>query len=80
MRTNPIVITGVGAATPLGSDFAAFSDNLLAGKSAARSLTDTQAGIEVRLPVCPAEDPPAPRGWDTADMDTAAVSQGTRAR
>ena len=66
MRTNPIVITGVGAATPLGNDFAAFSANLLAGKSAARAQTDTQAGVQVRLPVCPAEDPPPPDGWETA--------------
>ena len=36
MRKCPVVITGVGAATPLGSDFATFANNLLAGKSAAR--------------------------------------------
>ena len=50
MAKPAIVITGVGAATPLGSDFATFAANLLAGKSAARAVTDVQAGVEVRLP------------------------------
>ena len=64
MRKPPIVITGVGAATSLGSDFAEFSSNLLAGKSAARAVTDVQAGVEVSLPVCLADDPPVAMGWD----------------
>ena len=64
MRKPPIVITGVGAATPLGSDFAEFSANLLAGKSAARAVTDVQSGVEVSLPVCLADDPPVAMGWD----------------
>lgn len=66
MRRSPVVITGVGAATALGHDFATFSANLLAGKSAARAITDVQAGVEVRLPFCAAEDPPAPAGYDAA--------------
>jgi 3-oxoacyl-[acyl-carrier-protein] synthase II len=57
-----VVITGVGAATPLG-DFATFSDNLLAGKSAARAVTDNQAEAAVRIPACLADDPPVPPGW-----------------
>jgi 3-oxoacyl-[acyl-carrier-protein] synthase II len=63
MRRTEVVITGVGAATPLGSDYATFSDNLLAGKSAAQVVVDTQADVEVRLPACLAEDPPVPAGW-----------------
>jgi 3-oxoacyl-[acyl-carrier-protein] synthase II len=66
MHASPVVITGVGAATPLGSDFATFSENLLAGKSAARAVTDEQAGVSVRLPACLADDPPVPAGWDAA--------------
>jgi 3-oxoacyl-[acyl-carrier-protein] synthase II len=64
MEKYPVVITGVGAATPLGSDFATFSANLLAGKSAARVVTDVQSGVEVRLPICLADDPPVPTGCD----------------
>jgi 3-oxoacyl-[acyl-carrier-protein] synthase II len=64
MKKNAVVITGVGAATPLGSDFATFSSNLLAGKSAARAVNDVQAGASVRLPICLADDPPVPSNWD----------------
>jgi 3-oxoacyl-[acyl-carrier-protein] synthase II len=63
---SPVVITGVGAATPLGSDFATFAANLLAGKSAARAVADVQAGVEVRLPICLADDPPVPASWEAA--------------
>ena len=63
MPRTAVVITGVGAATPLGYDYATFSANLLAGKSAAQLVSDMQAGVEVRLPVCLAEDPPVPAGW-----------------
>jgi 3-oxoacyl-[acyl-carrier-protein] synthase II len=64
MKTNQVVITGVGAATALGHSFSAFAANLLAGQSAARTVTDTQAGVEIRLPFCPADDPPVPAGWN----------------
>ncbi len=64
MHTKAVVITGVGAATPLGSDFATFTANLIAGRSAARVVTDRAAGVEVSLPACLADDPPAPAGWD----------------
>ena len=39
MEKSAVVITGVGAATSLGSDFATFAANLLAGKSPARAIT-----------------------------------------
>ena len=68
MANSPVVITGIGAATPLGSDFATFTANLLAGKSAAQSVTDIQSGVEVRLPACLADDPPVPATWDEADF------------
>jgi 3-oxoacyl-[acyl-carrier-protein] synthase II len=68
MRNCPVVITGVGAATPLGSDFATFAANLLAGKSAARLVTDMQADVEVRLPICLSDDPPVAAGWDATEF------------
>jgi len=64
MRSCPVVITGVGAATPLGADFETFTRNLLAGKSAARLVKDESAGVEVILPACLADDPPVPAGWE----------------
>jgi 3-oxoacyl-[acyl-carrier-protein] synthase II len=66
MTKCTVVITGIGAATPLGSDFPTFTTNLLAGHSAARMVADLQAGHEVRLPACLADDPPVPPGWDAA--------------
>jgi 3-oxoacyl-[acyl-carrier-protein] synthase II len=68
MAKPAIVITGVGAATPLGSDLDTFATNLLAGKSAAQLVTDTQAGVEVRLPICLAEDPPVPTGGEASSF------------
>lgn len=66
MRTCPVVITGVGAATPLGADFDSFAQNLIAGKNPARAITDSAAGVEVSLPACLADDPPSPAGWEEA--------------
>lgn len=37
---DSVCITGIGAATPLGSDFATFAENLLAGRSATRKVFD----------------------------------------
>src|SRR5438105_5738125 len=74
MRDSAVVITGVGIASPLGSDFAAFSENLLAGKSVARPVTDERAGVTVRLPVCTADDPPVPTGWSHAKFHSLARS------
>ncbi|HZN34964.1 MAG TPA: beta-ketoacyl-[acyl-carrier-protein] synthase family protein [Pirellulaceae bacterium] len=68
MRACPVVITGVGAATPLGADFDTFAANLLAGRSPAKAVTDSAAGVEVRLPACLSDDPPAPVGWDEAEF------------
>jgi 3-oxoacyl-[acyl-carrier-protein] synthase II len=68
MAKPGIVITGLGLATPLGSDFATFAANLLAGKSAAREVIDVQAGVEVRLPICTSDDPPVPADWSAAEF------------
>jgi 3-oxoacyl-[acyl-carrier-protein] synthase II len=61
-----VVISGVGLVTPLGNDYPTFAANLLSGTSPARVLVDRDGGVEVALPVCQAEDPPAPAGWDAA--------------
>jgi 3-oxoacyl-[acyl-carrier-protein] synthase II len=66
MRSCPVVITGVGAATPLGADFDSFASNLIAGRSPARLVTDREAGVEVTMPACLSDDPPAPEGWSEA--------------
>jgi 3-oxoacyl-[acyl-carrier-protein] synthase II len=68
MSKRSVAITGVGAATPLGSDFATFSANLLAGKSAAIAVTDTRAGVEVSLPFCMTADPPVAANWAESDF------------
>jgi 3-oxoacyl-[acyl-carrier-protein] synthase II len=68
MRHPSVVITGVGLATPLGSDFATFAASLLAGRSAARAVIDEQAGVEVRLPACLSEDPPVPASMNAAEF------------
>lgn len=64
--TVGVAITGVGLVTPLGNDYPTFAANLLAGTSAARLLVDRDGGVEVALPVCQAEDPLPPAGWDAA--------------
>jgi 3-oxoacyl-[acyl-carrier-protein] synthase II len=56
-------ITGVGAATPLGCDFATLSANLLAGNSAARCVSDTRADVVTRVPACLVDEVPLPRGF-----------------
>src|SRR5262245_14122153 len=66
MRSCPVVITGVGAATPLGANFDTFAKNLLAGNSPARTITDSAAGVEVSLPACLAAEPPVSPGWEEA--------------
>ena len=39
MRSHPVWITGVGAATPLGNDYATIAANLLAGVSGVRAVS-----------------------------------------
>ena len=40
---DPVVVTGLGATTPLGGDVPTFWTNLLAGKSGVRQLTEDWA-------------------------------------
>src|SRR5205823_11523294 len=58
-----------------GNDFATFAANLLAGQSAASAVTDVQAGVEVHLPSCLADDPPAPPNFDANTFQSLSRSE-----
>ena len=69
-RDNVVWITGVGAATPLGHDFAAFADLLLAGTSGVRTVASFDVSqhpsqIAGLLP----QKIPCPAGYDEADFN-----------
>ena len=58
MRTDDIVVTGLGATTPLGGDVATFWAGLLAGQSGAVALTEERyAALTVRIAAPMAVDP-----------------------
>jgi 3-oxoacyl-[acyl-carrier-protein] synthase II len=65
-QATPVWITGVGAATPLGSDYASIADGLLAGRSGVRRVAGFDvsehpsqiAGQIDRVPCPPGHDPP----------------------
>ena len=58
MSTDQIVVTGLGATTPLGGDVATFWDGLLAGRSGVVALTEEWAAdLSVRIAAPMAEDP-----------------------
>ncbi len=55
---DPVVVTGLGATTPLGGDVPTFWDNLLAGKSGVAQLTEEWAApLAVRIAARMAVDP-----------------------
>jgi 3-oxoacyl-[acyl-carrier-protein] synthase II len=63
---NEVWITGIGAATPLGTRFDAIAAGLLAGRSGVRTITefpvaDHPSQIAGRL-----DEIPCPQGWDAA--------------
>ncbi|PSJ27390.1 beta-ketoacyl-[acyl-carrier-protein] synthase II, partial [Streptosporangium nondiastaticum] len=56
--TEEVVVTGLGATTPLGGDAAATWAALLAGRSGARALTEEwAAGLPARVAATAAVDP-----------------------
>jgi 3-oxoacyl-[acyl-carrier-protein] synthase II len=61
-------ITGIGAATPLGSNYAQIAGNLLAGKSAAQTIVDSVGEATLRTPGALVDDVPLPLGWQAADF------------
>ncbi|MGH8960175.1 MAG: beta-ketoacyl synthase N-terminal-like domain-containing protein, partial [Jatrophihabitantaceae bacterium] len=55
---EPIVVTGMGATTPIGGDVATFWAGLLAGRSGVTALTeDWAADLSVRIAGRMAVDP-----------------------
>ena len=73
MKTgNPVWITGVGTATPLGITFAAAADGFLAGKSAVRPVTRIDVARHPCRIAASLDVLPPPPGWDEkafADLD-----------
>jgi 3-oxoacyl-[acyl-carrier-protein] synthase II len=55
-----VVVTGVGAVSPLGSTFADIADALLAGASGVREINPGEFGRESRQFAAPVSDIPAP--------------------
>jgi 3-oxoacyl-[acyl-carrier-protein] synthase II len=64
--THRVWITGVGAVTPLGHDFATFAENLLAGRSGVASHSLFRDDLGTRQNIAAVGQIPAPPGWDEA--------------
>jgi len=65
---EPIWVTGLGTANPLGNDYRTVADNLLAGKSGVHPITDLKLD-EHSCQIAGRFDPlPVPRGWDAASF------------
>lgn len=60
MQREPIVITGIGATTPLGDSFTAITENLLAGVSGVRSIPPHAFAREDRQFAAPVAEIPLP--------------------
>jgi len=74
--TEPVVITGVGAVSPLGNGFAAIADGLLAGCSGVRAIDPGAAVREHRQFAAPvAEIPPPPEGYGLDDATFAGLGR-----
>jgi 3-oxoacyl-[acyl-carrier-protein] synthase II len=61
-------ITGVGAATPLGSAFDAIADNLLQGRSGVRPVTSFDASQHPSQIAAQVEGIPCPLSWEEAQF------------
>ena len=60
---DPVVITGIGAVSPLGSSFAEISESLFAGRSGVREIDGGEYAREGRQFACPVNEiPPPPAG------------------
>jgi 3-oxoacyl-[acyl-carrier-protein] synthase II len=67
---EPVVITGVGAVSPLGSSFADIAAALLAGRSGIRAIDPGEFARESRQFAAPVTDIPAPAA-DLCGLDAA---------
>ena len=68
MTSEPIWITGVGAVTPVGSTYAQIAENLLAGKSGVRSVTQFPVTDHLSQIGASIDAVPCPSGWDEHDF------------
>jgi 3-oxoacyl-[acyl-carrier-protein] synthase II len=67
-QRNPVWITGVGAATPLGHTYAAIADNLLAGRSGVRVVRGFDVSQHPSQIAGQLDTIPCPPGWDQAEF------------
>src|SRR4051812_47003354 len=67
-RDEPIWITGVGTANPLGNDYPAVARNLLAGKSGVRPITDLKLDEQACKIAGQFGALSAPTGWDSREF------------
>jgi 3-oxoacyl-[acyl-carrier-protein] synthase II len=70
---EPVVITGVGAVSPLGNSFAEIAAGLLAGRSGIRAIDPGEFAREPRQFAAPVTDIPAPP-TDLCGLDAAAFA------
>ena len=66
--SNPVWITGVGTATPLGHTYKDFADSLLAGKSAVGRVTTFPIGDHPSQMAGQVAEVPCPPGHDAAEF------------
>src|SRR5262249_10842335 len=67
-QRNPVWITGVGAATPLGHTYAAIADNLLAGRSGVRAVTGFDVSQHPSQIAGQLDAVPCPPDWSQAEF------------
>jgi 3-oxoacyl-[acyl-carrier-protein] synthase II len=67
-RDEPIWVTGVGTANPLGNEYAAVAGNLLAGKSGVRPITDYKLDAQFCKIAGQFGPLTAPTGWNAAEF------------
>ncbi len=61
---QPIWITGLGTANPLGNSYVATADNLLAGRSGVRAVAKFDVSRHRCKVMAPIADVPIPPGWE----------------
>jgi 3-oxoacyl-[acyl-carrier-protein] synthase II len=67
--SDPVWITGLGMATPLGLDFETLTDNLLAGRSGVRHVTHFDASDHPSKVAGILPQLKAPEGWPVDDFE-----------
>jgi 3-oxoacyl-[acyl-carrier-protein] synthase II len=67
-RSSGVWITGVGAVTPLGHSYRAIADNLLAGRSGVRKVTNFDVSQHPSQVAAQIDTIPCPPGWDEDDF------------